>query len=304
MTRPLLAALGLALLAACVALSEAPAPAAGGSLEALGRSLGGWRVLAVDALFFRAESLRAQGRTEELPALYQTLVALDPDNDAAVDALAHEQVANLLPTAPTPEARLGWWREAWRLTLRGLGAHPGSPRLLFRAADLALEVPVRRPDLAPALDREFGSVAAREAQGLAWLVACARSTPHLPTMGRLHLVRLARAAPLLAVHALARGQPVEQAAALLSPAADLAARYPEALREVQEEVVEPPTPGVAPRRVPLARALDDSIAVVRAALAATRGERGAGFDAAFAAYRETAGETPLALALRAWLLQR
>ena len=298
MRRTVLAVLGLLLLAGAVAL-EPPATATGGSgLEALGRSLGGWRVVAVNALFLRAEALRAAGRTEELFALYQALVELDPDNDAAIDALAREQVENLLPTAPTLDARVAWWNQAWRLTERGLAANPRSARLMFRAADLLLEQADRRPGLDSALDRAFGGSSRREALGLSWLLAAARTTGYLPKVGRLHLIGLARAAPLLAARALRRGDPPAHVAALLSAAEDLQRMHGRVLPEIVEYAVVPP--GLPPRRVPLDRVLEASIAAVRAALSVASGASREPLDAALAAYVEAAGETELAAVLRAW----
>jgi hypothetical protein len=289
--------------------ARAQAPEDGSALEALGRALGGWRVLAVDVLFLRGEALRKQGRSEELPAIYASITALDPDNEAATDALAGEYADNLLATAPTADARFAWWQEAWLLTLRGLRAHPDSARLAFRASDLLLRVPDARPDLAERVDRLFGAPAdlparaRREAQGLAWLLAAVRATEHLPRLGRLHLLRLARAAPLLAARALVRGDPPDHAARLLGAGAELLRLHPLAVHAVLEEVGRE-GPGEESLRIPLDEALRPALAAVDAAIAWARGDRRAPVAARLAEYVERAGETELSATLNAWLRQR
>jgi hypothetical protein len=313
-SRLLLTLAGVAALAAAVPLGGAlgthpPASAAGGSpLEALGRSLGGWRILAVDVLFLRGEGLRKQGRTEELPAIYQSLLELDPGNEAVADMLAGEYVDNLLPTAPTPEARFAWWREAWDVTLRALRAHPDSARLAFKASDLLLRVPDARPELAGLIDPVAGGAggaggeAEREARGLAFLLAAARRTEHLPKVGRLHLLRLARSAPLLAARALLRGNPPDHAALLLSAGDELLRLHPAALAEIKEEVrLEHPLP--EPERVPLDRVLRAARDVMTAAIALERHEVTAPVvQARLIDYERIAGDdTALAAVVRAWL---
>lgn len=309
MRRVALALAGAAALAGAVLLDDPP-PAAGArgsgdgsALEALGRSLGGWRVLVVDVLFLRGEALRKQGRTEELPAIYESILELDPDNEAAADALAGECADNLLATAPTVETRFAWWREASDLTFRALRAHPDSPRLSFRVADLLLRVPEARPELEASIDRHAGGPAAREAQGVAALLAAARSTEHLPKVGRLHLLRLARAAPLLAMKALLRGDPPEHAARLLAAGEELLRLHPAAVAAIQEEVLLD-QPGAEPERVPLARVLRAALDAVAAAIAFERGDAEAPIQDRAVAYQRVAGKTPLAEALRAWLVKR
>ena len=182
-------------------LREAP-PAAGSSLEALGRSLGGWRVLAVDVLALRAEALRRQGRLEELPALYEAMVELDPGNAAGTAALAEAISTFLVPDAPTSEERRQRWLEAFRLVERGLAAHPESALLTSEASHLLLGVAESRPDLERDVDALYGGPSTREALGLGYLLAAARTTELLPRSGRAHLSALAREAPRLAARAL------------------------------------------------------------------------------------------------------
>jgi hypothetical protein len=56
--------------------------------------------------------------------------------------------------------------------------------------------------------------------------------------------------------------------------------------------------------VPLDRVLRASIAAVRAALEVARGQRGVPLTQEVVAYEEAAGETELAISLRAWIASR
>lgn len=301
-----LALLGLAVpaLVGSVVLAPAPADLPGRPLTALGRSLGGARVLALDALFLRAESLRLRGRAEELPALYQALVDLDPDNVAALDALAGELAENQLATAPGREAQAGWWQQAWELVRHGLALHPESPTLAFRAADLLLRVPEQRPALRAAIDAAAGGIAAREERGLAFLVLACRATSDLPRSGRMHLVRLARAAPLLTVRALARGEPTDVAARRLAAGQDLLARRGEILEQIDEARAGSGEAMQAAQVVPLAHVLGLALEALRAALLVAAGDPAAPAREALERYRVVAGETDLARELAAWLVAR
>lgn len=299
--RPLLL-LAVCALAGALALAPPPDDRPGRPLTALGRSLGGARVLAVDALFLRAEALRLRGRAEELPALYQALVDLDPDNVAALDALAGELAENQLATAPGAPAQAAWWQRAWELVQHGLAVHPDSPTLAFRAAELLLRVPEQRPALAAAIDAAAGGATAREDRGLAFLVLACRATSDLPRSGRMHVVRLARAAPLLTLRALARGVPPDAAALRLAAGQDLLARRGAVLEGIDEARA-----GEAPNAaqvVPLAHVLSLALEVVRAALLVAAGDPAGPARDALERYRAVAGDTDLAREVAAWLATR
>lgn len=289
---------GLLLLAGAAVLpsgAPAAAPEAGeGALTALGRSLGGLRVLAVDALFLRAEALRRAGRVEELPAIYQTLLDLDPGNTDALEVLAGELVDQVLPAARSVEERHAWWREAWSLLERGRARNPGAPALAVRMADLLLRVAEEQPGLAPRVERDLpGGAAEREDRGLLLLLAAARDTGHLPRAGRLHLLRLARWSPLLAARALERGDR-ERAAVRLAAGEELLALHPEALA-VMQEVREGEPAGEVPSSLPLAVVLRRSVeAVARTARARAEPSRREEAARALAGYVEAAGPTELA----------
>lgn len=164
-------------------------------IGALGRSAGGLRVLASDVLFLRAEQLRREGRIEEVPALYEAVMRLEPENPAAVEFLAGIQAYDLVNGAPDAEARRRWWNAAWDLTEEGRRLFPDDPSLLLRQADLLLDVPVRHPDVLAAVAER---VADAPQHGLGLLLEAARRTSALPRRGRQHLLMLSEMVPGLA----------------------------------------------------------------------------------------------------------
>jgi len=199
MRRPalLLAALGCLLVAALLA---PPAPEQEGVsvLGAVGRSMGGARVFAIDAIFLRAEAQRRAGRVDEAAALYETALEMDPANEAATIFLVNVIADDLMGQEPDPEARLGWWRRARVLLETALRRHPESPSLHARFAGLLLAA--RRADgVLP-----VSEAAAVEIRRLALehLVVAARATGTLPRGGRVHLIQLSLLAPEVAAEAL------------------------------------------------------------------------------------------------------
>lgn len=200
MTRALLLAAGLVLLAAAAVLR--PAPPQGDVTAALGRSMGGLRVMVIDGLFLRAESQRKAGRVEDAAALYRTALALDPANEAATAFLAATYVQELMPQIPDPAERFAWWEEARTLLLEGLARRPAAAGLGTRLASLILDLPLADPALEPLLAAKLKRP---RLLALRTLAAAARATGTLPRLGRNHLVRLAGLAPDVAAQALARG---------------------------------------------------------------------------------------------------
>lgn len=294
MSRLGLVLLGAVLLVAGVLARPRRSALEGGALTALGRSLGGARVLAADALFLRAEALRRSGRLEELPALYQTLVELDPLNTDALEVLAGELAEQALPAAGTLAGRLAWWREAWSLLERGMRLNPGSAALAVRAADLLLRVPEEQPGLAAEVERGLlGGTVEREDRGLALLLAAARDTSQLPRSGRLHLLRLARWAPLLAARSLERGEPSARAELRLGVAEELLWLHPAVLAEMQE-IVEQERGSAEPQSVPVAIVLRAAIQAVRTVAQAQADGGRAEAQAALRVYVGVAGATDLA----------
>ena len=290
----------------CLALAglvREPPPAAGSPLEALGRSLGGWRVLAVDVLALRADALRRQGRLEELPQLYEAMVELDPGNAAGTEALADAIAEQVLPGAPTPELRRERWLEAWRLLERGLQVHPDSALLAFRASGMLLDVAEREPDLERAVDALFGGPSRREALGLGYLLAAARAQESLPRSGRAHLTSLARESSRLAARALARGQSATEVLARLGAADELRRLHPLALAEI--ELLGEPSPAEPQGRpLPLLVLLEESARLLRAALEARDAGVPARLSAALEAFEARVGPTPASALLADWLRVR
>jgi hypothetical protein len=194
-----LTALALSLLLA----SPPPANEDAGALEAVGRSLGGLRVLVTDVLFLRAERLREEGRVEEVPSLYETVLDLDPDHADAADFLAAVVGFDLVADAPDAASRRQRWERAWDLLTRARARHPHDPALEVRAADLLLEVPSHHADLASFVEERVGD---RKLEGLRLLLDAARETPTLARRGRYHLLVLSEVIPALALDRLARDE--------------------------------------------------------------------------------------------------
>lgn len=80
--------LALLLLVAAVLVAPEPAPVAGGTLAGFARSLGGLRVAVVDAVFLQAEAARRAGRRDDATDLYELVLQLDPDDEAAAAYVA------------------------------------------------------------------------------------------------------------------------------------------------------------------------------------------------------------------------
>lgn len=195
--RPLL--LAAAALAGALALAAYAPPRATDAAAALG----GARPLVVGSLFLRAEALRAQGRLDEVPALYRRILELDPTSSSAVDHLAGILAYDLRTTAPTAEGRVGWWREADTLVAAALVRAPDDALLLTRRADLLLLVPALDSAVADALKAAGRD---RDLEALRALRRAAERSAGIPRLGRLHLDLVARHAPRVAAERLADGR--------------------------------------------------------------------------------------------------
>jgi hypothetical protein len=197
-TRLGLAGLSLVALGAAAALS-ASSPRGAASAAA---SLGGARVVLVDALLVRADALRKEGRVEDLPAVYRRILELDPGSDLAVDHLADVLGNDLRTLGPTPEARVRWWDEADALVREAIRRDPRSARLRFRAAELRLVTGAQDDAVAAALTARGVD---RERDGLEYLAESAARAASIPRLGFAHLDALVRWAPRIAAERLARG---------------------------------------------------------------------------------------------------
>lgn len=264
MRRAALAIAGLVLLALAVGWTSARPEVDAGLLTALGRSMGGLRVLLVDVLFLRAERLRREGRVEEVPALYEAVRDLDPGNTVAVDHLAAVYAYDLLAEAPDLEARTFWWRRAWDLVESALEDHPDDASLFMRASDLLLEVTADDPGLEAWVASQVDDP---RRLGLERLLAAARLTPSLPRRGRTHLMRLALIVPLEAGLRLLDGR---EAAPILALGDEALAARSQALAMVHPPVGEKNAATGAGREVPLDEVLRQGLRAVRDMEAARR----------------------------------
>ena len=199
MSRRSLALLGGAALALAVVLVPPPPSQADGVLAAVGQSMGGARVMAIDALFLRAEAQRKAGRIEDAAALYRTVLDLDPANEAATIFLVNVYVDEMIPLIADPEQRHVWWLQARDLLETALTRRPDSAPLHARAAGILLdELQFRRvrPQATAEEDRAANRAALRHLERAVALQAT------LPRLGRVHLVQVALLAPEQAAQAL------------------------------------------------------------------------------------------------------
>lgn len=189
--------------AACLGIAALLAPPAvdrgDGVAAAIGRSMGGVRVMVIDGLFLRAEAERKAGRVEEAAALYESVLELDPANEAAVMFLSNVYVDELMPQVPDVEGRFQWWREARALTLRALGRHPDSAALQAHACQLILAAPRVDQALVGLLEAELERP---RLVALRHLRAAVRGAETLPRQGRSHLTTMTVLAPLVAAEGL------------------------------------------------------------------------------------------------------
>ncbi len=206
-----LALIGAAVFSFVLAAGIAP-PSPGGQesvATAVGRSLGGLRVLVVDVLFVRAGALVASGSPGDLAeaqSLYEIVLELDPDNDAAHAFLVDMYAIQVLPFGTTPEDRFHWWQQGWELANRGLQLNPRSAHLHNRIAELFIDVmtsPVDyvkelRPLVAKAHPDQLALI-------LEHLGAAVRITDNLPNRGRMHLAHTTNMVPEIAIRAARTG---------------------------------------------------------------------------------------------------
>jgi len=202
MSRAWLFAGGVLLLAVSVGLTPSSTGGEGGVTAALGRSMGGLRVMVIDGCFLRAEALRKSGRIEDAAALYQTVLDLDPVNEAASAFLAETYVQELMPQVADLQERFTWWDQARQLLEAALARRPDAFELHARLASLLLDPTLADPALAPLIEARVGGA---QRLALRHLARAVRGTETLPRLGRSHLMRAALLAPLEAARALAAG---------------------------------------------------------------------------------------------------
>jgi tetratricopeptide (TPR) repeat protein len=193
---------GVLALALAAWLRPVPTTARATTLGAIGASMGGARVMLIDALFLRAEALRRAGRIEDAADLYRTVLELDPANQAAILHLVGTYVDEILPQGVDLADRFAWWQAARALLLHALRLHPDAPRLHHRMAVLILDAGDADPALVPLIAKALGTP---RRIALRHLRQALRATATLPREGRTHLVRAALLAPTVAARALRDG---------------------------------------------------------------------------------------------------
>jgi tetratricopeptide (TPR) repeat protein len=202
MTPRMQAVLGVGCLALAVFLHPAPPAQSEGVVAAIGRSMGGSRVMLIDALFLRAEAQRKAGRVDEAAALYRAVLDLDPANEPATIFLVNVYVDELIPLIPDEEQRFLWWQRARALLDTALLRRPDSASLPARAAGLVLDARQLGGLLETRPETERRRLAKEALVHLRRAVALA---PTLPRLGRVHLVQVALFAPEQAADALRHG---------------------------------------------------------------------------------------------------
>lgn len=120
---------------AAVARVAAPSPVA----EMIVAGLGGFRGIASEVIWFRADRLQSEGRYGELAQLATWLTYLEPHTPEVWAYTAWNLAFNVSVTMPTPADRWRWVSAGLRL-LRddGLSFNPGNPELYRELAWLFL----------------------------------------------------------------------------------------------------------------------------------------------------------------------
>ena len=118
---------GLALAVVFASRRPDPSPVvAEGAIAALG----GFRSLAAEAVWFRAEKLQEEGRYVELAQLASTLTFLEPHTPEVWSYAAWNLAYNISVMMPTEEDRWRWVLASMRLLRdEALAMNPGSPEI-------------------------------------------------------------------------------------------------------------------------------------------------------------------------------
>lgn len=119
--------------------------------------LGGFEPLAVDLLFLRAESLRAQRRLPEALAAIRLVTELQPRVSDGWEYLAHTLAWETSESAGSPEEQWPWVRESLGVLRRGLELNPDSASLRLALGLVYLNRLALRDDIAPLAERELGA---------------------------------------------------------------------------------------------------------------------------------------------------
>lgn len=127
-----LLALGVAGQFALSARRPTSAPVA---VEGVLAALGGFRSLAAEVVWFRADNLQKEGRYVELAQLASTLTFLEPHTPEVWSYAAWNLAYNVSIMMPTEEDRWRWVLASMRLLRdEGLALNPGEPELFRELA--------------------------------------------------------------------------------------------------------------------------------------------------------------------------
>ena len=216
--------LALLLLVAAVLVAPEPAPVAGGTLAGFARSLGGLRVAVVDAVFLQAEAARRAGRRDDATDLYELVLQLDPDDEAAAAYVAEARfdVVLQVPDVASRHAALLALLDEIEATW---GRRTHKARLQEVAARLILTTRFAAPPVFESLRSRWPHP---ERIALRWLVAAARETGRLPEapLELLHLRELPYLVIEVAAAAHAQGDLAARDQALADGHEILALRQP------------------------------------------------------------------------------
>ena len=111
-------------------LNRSRAESALAAAEGLLAALGGFRSVAAEIVWFRADRLQEEGRFVELAQLASTLTFLEPHTPEVWSYAAWNLAFNVSVMMPTPEDRWRWVMAAMRLLRdKGLALNPQSAEL-------------------------------------------------------------------------------------------------------------------------------------------------------------------------------
>ena len=96
--------------------------------------MSGFRPLAADLLWMRAEDLACERRYYELISLYNLITTLDPHFEGAWVYNASNLASRIAPLEDTPQKRWRWIREGLLYAMRGMEKNPRSDTIAFSIA--------------------------------------------------------------------------------------------------------------------------------------------------------------------------
>jgi hypothetical protein len=123
--------------------------------------LGGFRGLACDLLWMRANNAKDRGRYYESVALAQTIVQIQPRFEQIWEYLAWDMAYNIAAEVEDPAGRWSWFLAGLAVNVQGAERNPQSERLMrhlawmFQHKGDSFRDEIERADLAPLLNPLF-----------------------------------------------------------------------------------------------------------------------------------------------------